>query len=53
MSNKEEESFDQSNIRNTCHYMCSSISYTNIIMLIIIILCVYHIIISNLNKKLN
>jgi hypothetical protein len=41
------EHFNQEKIKNTCHYVCSSINYTNIVILVIFIILVYHMIISN------
>lgn len=45
------EHFDQNKVKNVCHYVCSSINYTNIIILIIVLILTYHVIISNLLKK--
>lgn len=36
------ENFNKTHIKNTCHYMCSSITYINIIILIVIIITMYH-----------
>ena len=37
------EHFDQNNIRDVCHYACSSFSYINVIIVILILLLLYHI----------
>ncbi len=42
------EHFDQKQIKNACHYACSSMTYTNIIILIIVIIMIYHMIVTNM-----
>lgn len=37
-------------VKNFCHYACSNINYTNIILIIIIFLLIYHFLISNFYK---
>jgi hypothetical protein len=56
-TNKEQgieqriEHFNQSGLRDTCHYMCSSLNYTNIIILILVILLIYHFVTSQMKSN--
>jgi hypothetical protein len=43
-NNNEIEHFDQGNIRDSCHYMCSSFSYVNVIIIILILILIYHVV---------
>lgn len=36
------------NLKNTCHYVCSNMNYTNIIILIILIISVYHFLVKKI-----
>jgi len=40
------EHFGQADARDTCHYICSSLRYTNIVILILIILLIYHFLVN-------
>ena len=40
------EHFGQNSIRDTCHYACSSFSYINVIIIILVILAIYHFVIK-------
>ena len=44
------EHFEQGDVRDTCHYMCSSFSYVNVIIIILILLLAYHIFTKSDNK---
>jgi hypothetical protein len=43
---KVKEHFDENNIKNACHFACSNINYTTIIILIVAIIFIYHIIVK-------
>jgi hypothetical protein len=49
-SENDIEHFNQQKVKNACHFACSSINYTNIIVLIITIILIYHFIITNFFK---
>lgn len=46
--NNDLEHFDQMQFKNACHYACSTMNYTNIIILIIIMILIYHTIVTNM-----
>lgn len=52
-NNKHIENFSQAKIRNTCHYTCSSINYLNIFIFVIMIIVIYHFILTNFIQKNN
>lgn len=39
---------DESRVKNVCHYACSTLSYTNIIIIIAVFFLIYHIITNNI-----
>lgn len=47
----DSEQFD-SGIKNMCHFACSNMTWTNITILIIIIIMVYHFIIKSYLDKI-
>lgn len=41
MNNKYEKEDFNEKIKDTCHYMCSSVNWTNIILAILVIILLY------------
>ncbi len=47
------EHFDQNKLKNACHYACSSMNYTNIIILIVVLILIYHTIVTNMKSNIS
>lgn len=45
------EKFSNEDLRNTCHYACSSLTWFNIILVMILLIIMYHLIITYINKN--
>lgn len=45
------ENFSNEDLRNTCHYACSSLTWFNIILVMILLIIIYHLIITYINKN--
>ena len=47
-NNTKIERFEDAKLRNSCHYACSSFSYTKLILIVLIIIFIYHTAINNI-----
>lgn len=53
MSNKKEYENFNPQAKNICHFACSNMTWTNITVLVIVVILIYHFLIKNYLDKAN